>query len=123
MTRNVDGPNKRKRVLYSALTVIAVGYIFLPYHMSLSDIQTDALAGFLLGLALGVILYEDHRRATPPRLLIVSVSIVVLTTLASVIVILWNGVRFQALIPICMIIGGLAYWYLDKHKLPEPRRD
>jgi len=121
--RNVAGPNKRKRVLYSALAVIAVGYIFLPYHMGLSDMQTDALASLLLALASGAILYEDHRSSTPPPQLISSLLIVFLATLASAIVILWNDFRFQALIPVCMVIGGVAYWYLDKHKYSEPRDD
>lgn len=123
MTANVDGPNNRKRLLYSALAVIAVGYIFLPYHLGLSSMQTDALASLLLALAFGAILYEDHRGSTPPRPLIGSVFIVFLATLASAIVILWNGVRFQALIPICMVIGGVAYWYLGKHKCSERSGD
>ena len=123
MTGDVARPNKRKRVLYSALAAIAVGYIFLPYHLGLSDRQTDALASLLLALALGAILYEDHRSSTPPPKLIGSVLFVIVAALASAIVLLWNGVRFQALIPICMVIGGVAYWYLDKHKYPVPRDD
>ncbi|NVD46048.1 hypothetical protein [Qipengyuania atrilutea] len=95
---------------------MAVGFIFLPFHLGLSDIQTDMVASVLLALAVGAILYEDHRGLVLPPLLVGSVLICFLAVLLAAIAIVWNGIRFQALIPICMVIGGVAYWYLDKRR-------
>lgn len=116
MKWNLDKPSIRRRVLYAAFALMAVGFIFLPFHLGLSDIQTDMVASVLLALAVGAILYEDHRGLVLPPLLVGSVLICFLAVLLAAIAIVWNGIRFQALIPICMVIGGVAYWYLDKRR-------
>ncbi|MGQ3099790.1 MAG: hypothetical protein ACT6Q5_14850 [Sphingopyxis solisilvae] len=116
MKWNMDRPSNRKRVLYSAFALVAVGYIFLPYHLGLSDMHTDALASMLLALALSAYLYEDHRGLVPSAPLIGNVLIAFLAVLGSAIAVLCNGIRFQALIPISMVIVGASYWYLNKRK-------
>jgi hypothetical protein len=117
MKWNLDKPSTRRRMLYAAFTLMAVGYIILPIYLGLSDMQTDMVASVLLALAVGVILYEDHRGFVLPALLVGSVLICFLAVLFAAIAILWNGVRFQALIPVCMLTGGIAYWYLDRRRI------
>jgi hypothetical protein len=116
MKWNLDKPSIRRRVLYAGFALVAVGYIILPSHLGLSDLQTDMAASVLLALAVSAILYEDHRGFVLPRVLVSSVLICFFTVLLAAVAVLWNGIRFQALFPVIMVVGGVAYWYLDRRR-------
>jgi hypothetical protein len=103
-------------VLYSFLALLAVGYLVIPIYLGLSNVQTDMIASVLLALATGAVLYETHLGSVPTAILVRSVLICFFAVLFVTIAVLWNGIRFQALIPINGVLCGVAYWYLSKHR-------
>jgi hypothetical protein len=116
MERDLKRTFSRKLLLYSVGAMIAVGYMILPSILGLTDTQTDMVASILLAMGCCALVYEDHRSLVPKDTLAGSLTIIFIAILASAAIVLWSGVRFQALILIGMIIGGTAYWYLDRQK-------
>ncbi len=109
----------RKWVLIIAAALTALAYVIMPYHLGLTESQTDVLASALLAVGLCVLCYEDHKVTVNAAILTRTLVVIFLVILGSTTIVLLNHIRFQALIPICMVVGGVAYWYLDRQKAPR----
>ncbi|MGB3797249.1 MAG: hypothetical protein WA957_13210 [Alteraurantiacibacter sp.] len=101
--------------MISGLAAMAVGYLVLPIYVGMSRDATDILAAALLPLAICIWTYEDHRNQRPSAQLfgvLVPAFLVMFSVGAWVLL---SGVRFGVLIPINAVIGGVLYWFIDKH--------
>lgn len=104
----------RKRWLWSAVAVITLSYLVLPIYFGLERQTTDLVFALIFGVGLTVLLFEDHRLTVPKKKLVLVSGMVFAITAGGTIAALASGYRFQIMIPVVMIVGGVAYWYLDR---------
>jgi hypothetical protein len=105
----------RKSLVITAFAVMAVGYIVLPTHLGLSEDATDLLAAALLPLAICIWTYEDHRDERSLAQLSGVLSAALLASFSVGLAVLLSDAGFRALILINAVLGGILYWYIDKH--------
>jgi hypothetical protein len=105
----------RKPLVITALATMAVGYLLLPIYLGLSEDATDILAAALLPLVICIWTYEDHRngRSSAKLLEVLVPAFLVMFSVGAWV--LLSDIRFGVLIPINAVIGGLLYWFIDKH--------
>jgi hypothetical protein len=109
----------RKRLVIATLALMAIGYFVIPTYLGLSEWETDLVATLLLSMAVGIYAYEDHRCTRSPAQLLRVLLPACLMLAAVAALMLLNGVRFAALIPLNSLCGGVLYWVIERYLPPS----